>query len=210
MDYSKGKIYKIYNIIDDDIYIGSTCCPLLSQRLAKHKSCINEPKRCNSKLYSKMKEIGKEHFFIELIFEYKDCENIDQLRKKEGEYIRELKPVLNKVINGRTHEEWKKDNPKRLQELSKNQYERYKEWAKENPEEAKELMKVKYQRDKENFLKSGKVREYTEEQRAKKAEYDRKRREEMGDELNRRKREQRKLKKTAFLIFLNLININNV
>ena len=188
MDYSKGKIYKIYNIIDDDIYIGSTCCPLLSQRLAKHKSCINEPKRCNSKLYSKMKEIGKEHFFIELIFEYKDCENIDQLRKKEGEYIRELKPVLNKVTNGRTHEEWKK----------------------ENPEEAKELMKVKYQRDKENFLKSGKVREYTEEQRAKKAEYDRKRREEMGDELNRRKREQRKLKKTAFLIFLNLININNV
>ena len=51
MDYSKGKIYKIYNIIDDDIYIGSTCCPLLSQRLAKHKSCINEPKRCNSKLW---------------------------------------------------------------------------------------------------------------------------------------------------------------
>eukprot|EP00438_Fugacium_kawagutii_P018231 Skav218346 [mRNA] locus=scaffold755:1120175:1120615:- [translate_table: standard] len=143
-----------------------------------------------------MKEIGKEHFFIELLYEYKDCENIHQLRQKEGEYIRELKPVLNIVINGRTHEEWKKDNPEKLQELSKKHYQKYKEWAKENPEEAKELMKIKYQRDKANFLNSGKVKEYTEEQRAKKAEYDRKRREEMGDELNRRRRrEQRQLKK---------------
>ena len=157
---------------------------------------MNEPKRCNSKLYSKMKELGKEHFFIELLYEYKDCENIHQLRKKEGEYIRELKPSLNIVINGRTHEEWKRDNPEKIQELSRNQYERYKEWSKENPEEAKELMKKKYQRDKENALKSGKIREYTEEQRAKKAEYDRKRRLEMGDELNRRRREQRHHKRT--------------
>ena len=120
MDYSKGKTYYIYNNVGDEIYVGSTCCTLVSQRLAKHKSCINEPKRYNSKLYSKIKEMGKENFFIELLFEYKDCETIDKLRKKEDDYIRELKPVLNKVINGRTHKEWKKDNSKKLQELSKN------------------------------------------------------------------------------------------
>ena len=44
MEYSKGKIYKIYNDEDDDIYVGSTCCPLLSQRLAKHRRSMNEPK----------------------------------------------------------------------------------------------------------------------------------------------------------------------
>ena len=192
MDYSKGKTYYIYNNVGDEIYVGSTCCTLVSQRLAKHKSCINEPKRYNSKLYSKIKEMGKENFFIELLFEYKDCETIDKLRKKEDEYIRELKPVLNKVINGRTHKEWKKDNSKKLQELSKKHYQKSKEWAKENPEEAKELMKVKYQRDKENFLKSGKTRERTEEQRANKAEYDRKRKEEKGKDINQERREKYK------------------
>ena len=35
-DYSKGKIYKILNTIDDEIYIGSTC-ETLGQRMSKHR-----------------------------------------------------------------------------------------------------------------------------------------------------------------------------
>ena len=35
--YSKGKIYKILNTIDDEIYVGSTC-ETLSQRMARHRS----------------------------------------------------------------------------------------------------------------------------------------------------------------------------
>ena len=31
MDYSKAKIYKIYNNIDDEIYVGSTCSSFISQ-----------------------------------------------------------------------------------------------------------------------------------------------------------------------------------
>ena len=40
MKYSQGKIYKIEPIVEHDegdIYIGSTCCNYLSQRMKKHR-----------------------------------------------------------------------------------------------------------------------------------------------------------------------------
>ena len=86
MDYSKAKICKIYNNIDDELYVGSTCCPLLSQRLAKDKSQVGAKTgkiHHKGKLYPKMLELGKENFFIELLFEYTECHNKHQLRKKK-------------------------------------------------------------------------------------------------------------------------------
>ena len=50
-------------------------------------------------------DIGIDKFFIQLLEEY-PCDNIEQLRKREGEYIQELKPVLNTQIAGRTLQEW--------------------------------------------------------------------------------------------------------
>ena len=41
--------------------------------------------------------------------------NKEQLRAKEGEYIRSLS-TLNKRIEGRTMEEWRKDNDEHLKE----------------------------------------------------------------------------------------------
>ena len=40
-DYSKGKIYKITNDLNDDVYIGSTC-DTLSRRFSNHKSKSNK------------------------------------------------------------------------------------------------------------------------------------------------------------------------
>ena len=37
-DYQKGKTDKILNNIDDDVYVGSTCDVLLSQRMSRHRS----------------------------------------------------------------------------------------------------------------------------------------------------------------------------
>ena len=40
MTYNQGKIYKIEPIVEhdeEDIYIGSTCCKYLSQRLRSHR-----------------------------------------------------------------------------------------------------------------------------------------------------------------------------
>ena len=102
-DYSNGKIYIIRNSIDDRTYVGSTC-QSLSQRMAEHRSCVNKTRDKDYKIYRFMSEIGVKHFKIELLEECK-CENNDQLRKREGELIREYKPELNSRIECQTHVE---------------------------------------------------------------------------------------------------------
>ena len=92
-DYSKGKIYKILNTIDDEIYVGSTI-DTLSARMAKHRSEINTTQKHKYKLYEHMKGIGCNQFYIELI-EYFDCSSVEELRAKEGEWIRAI-ATLNK------------------------------------------------------------------------------------------------------------------
>ena len=53
-DYAKGKIYKILNTIDDEMYVGSTV-ETLGQRMAKHRS---DMKRRQYKLYNHMNKLG--------------------------------------------------------------------------------------------------------------------------------------------------------
>jgi len=110
-DYNNGKIYVIRNSIDNDLYVGSSC-QSLSKRLQKHKGDMNGEKK-DRKLYSKMREIGKDKFYIELYEEY-PCDNVEQLKRREGEIIRELKPILNKQVAGRTLAEWEEDNKELL------------------------------------------------------------------------------------------------
>ena len=102
MDYKNGKIYKILNNVDDNVYVGSTC-QTLSKRMAKHRENINKKEKCNCKLYKHMQQYGKECFYIELIEEY-PCETIEQLRKRAGEFIR-LLGTLNSKVSGRTTQE---------------------------------------------------------------------------------------------------------
>ena len=66
-----------------------------------------------------MRELGKDNFFIELIEEYPECQNIEQLRKREGHYIRELKASLNQLIAGRSQKEYNKDNAEYISERNK-------------------------------------------------------------------------------------------
>ena len=51
-DYSKGKIYKIYNTINDDIYIGATVQDL-KLRLSGHISNSKKDDFCKRLLYKK-------------------------------------------------------------------------------------------------------------------------------------------------------------
>ena len=77
-DYSKGKIYKILNNIDDEIYIGSTS-ETLSRRMTRHRSLANT--NPYNKLYKHMIYIGIDKFYIELVENY-PCNNKDELRAK--------------------------------------------------------------------------------------------------------------------------------
>ena len=79
-DYSKGKVYKIVNDIDDYIYIGSTV-DRLSSRMAKHRFDVKNTND-NRKLYQHMRKYGVEQFRIILLEEYSCC-NKDQLLQRE-------------------------------------------------------------------------------------------------------------------------------
>ena len=106
-DYQEGNIYKIYNAINDGIYIGSTT-QKLCERMRQHRSIIKHNDNHNP-LYQSFIEHGVEHFFIELI-EKCPCNDKDELRRTEGEYIRLLKPSMKKRIAGRTQQEYYVDN----------------------------------------------------------------------------------------------------
>ena len=112
-DYKQGKIYCSRNTITDDVYIGSSCQPL-SKRMAEHRQNIDQANTRHYKLYIKMRELGQHAFYIELIEEVK-CDNIEQLRKREGELIREM-ATLNTRVECRTTDEWRQDNKEALKD----------------------------------------------------------------------------------------------
>ena len=84
VDYSKCKIYKLVDAINNYFYIGSTC-DLLSKRLCSHRSDAKyEPER---KVYTYLNEVGFENVRIILIIDYPECKNKNDKLRKEQEYI---------------------------------------------------------------------------------------------------------------------------
>ena len=126
-NYQESKIYKIYNTVNDEIYIGSTTRKL-SERMAEHRRRING-RYLQFPIYKAFREHGVENLYIELV-EKCPCNDKDELRKKEGEYIRELKPSLNIRIAGRTNKGWREDNSEELKEKKKQYREDKKEYIK--------------------------------------------------------------------------------
>ncbi len=139
-DYKKGKIYTIRCTEDPTlIYVGSTI-QLLSQRWTDHKKRCNHDtsNAYNLKVYTKIREVGGvAKFYIELYEDY-PCENKEQLLKREGEIIRQI-GTLNKVIAGRTKQEYNKEyydhHKDYLKECNKKYYDTNKETISENRKE---------------------------------------------------------------------------
>ena len=159
-DFSKAKIYCIRNNINDEIYVGSSTQPL-SKRMEKHRCDTRNVKKNSCSLYRYMNELGVENFYIELIEEY-PCENIEQLRRKEGEWIRKM-ATLNDQIAGRTTREYYDEH---IQE--KKEYDKIYQEA--NKEKRRQQAKERYERDKERikqyaneryYKDKDKIREYT-------------------------------------------------
>ena len=101
-DYKKGKIYKITNDYNNEIYVGSTCDTLI-KRFSNHKRGRKCEALKHKPLYTLMNEIGYERFRIELIEEF-PCDDKYQLRQREAYYIRQI-ATLNKVLPFVTGEE---------------------------------------------------------------------------------------------------------
>ena len=148
--YNNSKIYAIRNNIDADVYIGSTTMRL-SKRMVKHR-CDAKTRPDAMIITTKMNELGVDNFYIELVEEI-SCDNIEQLRKREGEIIREH-GTLNMRIECRTQKEYYRDN---IEERRK--------YLNENREEI--LRKKKEYRDKHRDEINEKKREYRKENREK-------------------------------------------
>ena len=197
-DYNNGKIYCIRNTITDDIYVGSTT-QLLCKRMAKHRETRTDPKKAHHKIYNKFNELGVENFYIELIEEY-PCENNDQLRAREGHFIREM-ASLHGRIEGRDGKEHYQDNKEYIKEKSKKNYhdniearrEQHKEYAKKHKDKRAEYDKLYRERNKEAVSETKKrcyEKKKEEYLQKKKAYY-----EANKEEINRRRREKWQQKK---------------
>jgi hypothetical protein len=129
--YHNGKIYKITDISYNKSYIGSTT-EELSQRMARHrqgfKRFLNDNKNY-LRAYDLFNEYGIENCKIEL-FEYFKCDTFQELRRKEGEHIKNTECV-NKYVAGRTQKEYKQDNKDKIQIYNK-------EYAEQNKDKIKE------------------------------------------------------------------------
>ena len=183
-NYQEGKIYKIYNTVTDDIYIGSTTQKLCA-RMRDHRKPCNVTKHADLPIYKSFIEHGMHNFFIELA-EKCPCNDKDELRKKEGEYVKQLKPSLNLYVPGRTNKEYKEDNKERIEQQQK----LYRE---ENKEKTSQAKKIRYQTHKEAILQ--KQKQYREENKEKEYQRHKTYYEENKEELNRKQKERRATKK---------------
>ena len=105
--YQDSKIYKICSLKTVSIYIGSTIFPL-HHRFNKHKHQSNT---CKSKEIILFGDA-----YIELIENY-PCNSRKELEEREGFYIKEnINIVINKVIAGRTKEQYRIDNKDKLKQ----------------------------------------------------------------------------------------------
>jgi hypothetical protein len=149
-NYNEGKIYTIRFRTDDNlIYIGSTTQPLF-KRFYSHKW-----DSCSLRYYINENNLNWDDCYIELYEEY-ICENKEQLHKREGEITRQFKTdnynVINKIIAGRTYDEWKEVNKEKI-----------KEYKKKYDEDNKEKNKIYYENNKE------KIKERTKQNKSREA-----------------------------------------
>ena len=119
-----GKIYKITDNTNDNIYIGSTC-KTLEERLSRHKY---DYKSFLKGLYNNTRSfdiIKNNDYKIDLL-ENCQIKTKQELLARERYYI-ENNDCLNKNIPGRTEKEYYIDNKDKISEYKKAYYEANKE-----------------------------------------------------------------------------------
>ncbi len=194
--YNNGKIYKLWCIESDLIYIGSTCNPLY-KRFYQHKKLMD----CSSKKLFELSNNVK----IELIEEY-PCNNKMELNRKEGEHIRLNKEkCLNSYIAGRTKKESQDDNYQKNKEKILLRQKEYREVNKKKmnirERELYEVNKEKINLRKKELYEANKEKihlrqkEYREKNKEKIKEMCKKYYEANKEKINLKKKENREAKK---------------
>lgn len=177
--YANGKIYRLVNSVDDEIYVGSTCTTL-AKRLGQHKDKMKEtPHR---RIYTHIANIGGWQHFKMVLIELYPCKSKMELESRERHWIEQLKPSLNKAIPTRPRKEWVEENKDKMVEYKK-------VYAQVNANKIKEYKKNYYENNKATIQAQ---RETTKEERnaRRRDEYERNK-----EEINARRREKSAEKK---------------
>jgi len=133
VNYQLGKIYKIVDNTNGNIYIGSTIKPYLSSRLAGHK---NQYKRhlAGQADYLTSFEILKNGDYDMVLIEECKCDNKMQLHARERHYIDQLNCV-NKNKPLRSKNEYRIENRDKINEQKKEHWNANKETINEKRRE---------------------------------------------------------------------------
>jgi len=141
-NYQLGKMYKIVDNTNENVYVGSTCEPTLARRLAKHKSNYNVYLSGKGTYTTSYIVLENGDYDIVLIENY-PCNNKDELFARERYHIERIKCV-NKLMPIRTKQEHC--------EYKKNYYETNKEYL--------ALNRKIYELDNKEKIKTRKSTEY--------------------------------------------------
>lgn len=160
MNFANAKIYQIKSFQTDLVYVGSTCCPRLCQRLRAHRYDYNCWLKNKKKYVTSFEILKYDDHYIELV-EDVECSSRDELRAREGYYIKTLKSV-NICISGRSRKEWFNDNKEHIKQYQL----KYRE---KNKDKLKKQEKLKYIKNKEKIKK--RVNEYYHNNKDKRKEY---------------------------------------
>ena len=154
-NYNQGKIYKIVCNITGLTYYGSTCEPILSRRLAKHRSNYKDylNKASHSHYTTSYKVLENGNCDIILMENY-PCNSNDELLSRERYYIENYECV-NKIIPSRSHEEYKELNREWYQNYMKTYNKKYRE---ENSEKILKQRREHYYENQETILQKNKER----------------------------------------------------
>jgi len=156
VNYQQGKIYKIVDKTNNNIYIGSTAEKYLSQRLQRHivdyKNYLKKKQH-----YMTSFEIIKNGDFEILLLETYACNNKYELQQRERYYI-ENNTCINKNIPTRTKKEWTEKNKDKIRQKQKEWVEKNKNKRKEYHKEYNEVNKDKISQKKKNIVKIIKIK----------------------------------------------------
>ena len=122
VNYNLGKIYKIVDNTNNNVYIGSTCEPTLARRLAKHISNYNCYKNGKYSYTSSFKIFENGNYNIVLIEDF-PCENKNQLYARERYWTENINCInINKnqgIVNELGLQEYRKLINKEYREKNK-------------------------------------------------------------------------------------------
>jgi hypothetical protein len=120
--YNNGKIYKIVDNTNNNIYIGSTCDKTLARRLSGHRNCYKSYlKGTDASSFVTSFDILKNGDYSIILLENYQCKNKEELTARERYYI-DSNICINKYRPTRTNKEYYEDNKEHIKEYKKKYY----------------------------------------------------------------------------------------